>query len=260
MGGQVRIERDGATGWLIFDHLERRNAITRDMWEAIPARVAELDADPDVRVIVMRGAADTAFVSGADISEFETSRIGPGAEEYNRLTREAFEALAEARKPLIAMIHGFCIGGGCAISLHADMRYVADDAQFAIPPARLGLGYGTANVATLVGIVGQSFAREMLFTAERYNAEDALRVGLAHRVLPKTQLDAFVRTMAQRVARNAPLTIRAAKINLGELRKAPQARDTQAMADAIDTCFHSEDYAEGIRAFLEKRPAKFRGR
>jgi enoyl-CoA hydratase len=156
VSAQVRLEREGPIGWLIFDHPERRNAIHRAMWEVIPERVATLDADESVRVIVMRGAGDVAFVAGADISEFEQSRIGPGARDYDKLTERAFLSLGNAQKPLIAMIHGFCIGGGSGIALHADMRYAADDAVFAIPPARLGLGYSATNVETLVGVVGAS--------------------------------------------------------------------------------------------------------
>lgn len=260
MSGQVRAEREGPIGWLVFDHAERRNAIHRAMWEAIPERLAELDADESVRVIVMRGAGDVAFVAGADISEFEQSRIGPGARDYDKLTERAFEALAHVKKPLIAMIHGFCIGGGSGIALHADMRYAADDAVFAIPPARLGLGYSASNVETLVGVVGQAYAREILFTARRYDASAAARMGLVHEVLQKAQLEPFVRKLALQVADNAPLTLRAAKHCLGELRRPPMARDDEATAALIQACFDSEDYAEGVAAFLAKRRPTFRGR
>ncbi len=260
MSAQVRLEREGPIGWLIFDHPERRNAIHRAMWEVIPERVATLDADESVRVIVMRGAGDVAFVAGADISEFEQSRIGPGARDYDKLTERAFRSLGNAQKPLIAMIHGFCIGGGSGIALHADMRYAADDAVFAIPPARLGLGYSATNVETLVGVVGQAFAREILFTARRYDAEAAARMGLVHQVLQKAELEDFVRELALQVADNAPLTLRAAKRCLGELRVAPAERDDAAVATAIQACFDSEDYAEGVAAFLAKRRPVFRGR
>jgi enoyl-CoA hydratase len=158
------------------------------------------------------------------------------------------------------MIHGFCIGGGSGIALHADMRYAADDAVFAIPPARLGLGYSATNVETLVGVVGQAFAREILFTARRYDAEAAARMGLVHQVLPKAELEDFVRELALQVADNAPLTLRAAKRCLGELRVTSAQRDDAGVATAIQACFDSEDYAEGVAAFLAKRRPVFRGR
>jgi enoyl-CoA hydratase/carnithine racemase len=260
VSGQVRIERDGPIGWLVFDHPERRNAIHRAMWEAIPERLAELDADDGVRVVVTRGAGDVAFVAGADISEFEQSRIGPGARDYDKLTERAFQALANVQKPLIAMIHGFCIGGGSGIALHADMRYAADDAVFAIPPARLGLGYSATNVETLVGVVGQAYAREVLLTARRYDAASAERIGLVHQVLPKSELDEFVRGLALQVADNAPLTLRAAKRCLADLRLAATDRDDDRTAALIQACFDSDDYAEGVAAFLAKRRPVFRGR
>ncbi len=185
MTGRVRVERDGAIGWLIFDQIERRNAINTAMWAAIPAAVGELDGDPEVRVIVLRGAGTVAFVSGADVSEFEEARNADRAAQYAALNGCAFAALAGAEKPVVAMIHGFCIGGGTAIALNADLRYAADDAQFGIPAARLGLGYEAESIECLARLVGPSTAAEMLFTARRYRAEEALRVGLVNAVVPK---------------------------------------------------------------------------
>jgi len=259
MTGRVRVERDGAIGWLIFDQIERRNAINAAMWAAIPAAVEELDADPDVRVIVMRGAGDVAFVSGADISEFGEVRNADRAAEYAALNGRAFASLAGVAKPLVAMIHGFCVGGGAAITLNADLRYAADDAEFGIPAARLGLGYEAEGIECLARLVGPSTAAEMLFTARRYGAEEALRVGLFNAVVPKTELEASVREVATTIAANAPLSLRSAKLALRELGRTPELRNTRLVEESIRACLNSADYREGVQAFLEKRPPKFRG-
>jgi enoyl-CoA hydratase/carnithine racemase len=260
MAGRISIERQGALGFLIFDYPERRNAISSEMWQAIPAAAQELDQDDGVRVVILRGAGDTAFVAGADISEFERTRTGGDAKDYDRENARAFAALAGIGKPVLAMIHGFCVGGGVAIALTADMRYAADDVQMGIPAARLGLGYGMGGVETLSHLVGFSTALEIFFTAKRFRADDALRMGLLNAVYPKAQLESEVLAIAEGIAKNAPLTIRAAKLAVRQLQRPHAARDTAAVGAAVAACYQSDDYKEGVAAFLQKRAPAFKGR
>ena len=260
MAGRVYTTTEGRIGWIVFDNQARRNAISGEMWRAIPPAVQLLDADPSVRVVVMRGAGEVAFVSGADISEFEHARVGAAAEEYDQQNARAFSALLACSKPLLAMIHGFCVGGGCALALTADLRYSADDGVFAIPAARLGLGYSASGIELLVHVLGPSAAKELFFTARRFPALDALRLGVINHILPKADLETVVREVAEEIAGNAPLTIRAAKRAMQELLREPAQRDHDGIARAIHACYESADYAEGVRAFLEKRRPHFHGR
>ncbi len=260
MPGRVRVVKEPPIGWIVFDHPERRNAISGDMWRALPAAAEELRADDEVRVVVMRGEGDVAFVSGADISEFEAQRTGSAAEGYERDNARAFGTLARLEKPVLAMIHGFCVGGGVAVSLCADLRYAADDAVFAVPAARLGVGYAMGGLEALTNVVGFSAAKEIFFTARRYDAGEALRMGLVNAVLPKSELEGWVRDTASRIAENAPLTVRSVKQIVGQLALEPSARNQQEIGEGIRACMESEDYREGMRAFLEKRRPVYRGR
>ncbi len=261
MPGRIHVVKEPPLGWIVFDHPERRNALSVSMWEAIPGAVAALASDPAIRVAILRGAGETAFVSGADISQFEQARSGSAdAGAYEDLTARAFRALAELELPLLAMIHGFCIGGGLAVALTADLRIAAEDALLGIPAARLGLGYGAEGIATLVSLVGPSRAKELLFTARRFGASDALRMGLLNQVVPKDQLEARLREIALEIAANAPLTLRSVKRVVRTLAQDPARRDLAGAEASIRACFESEDYREGVRAFLEKRPPRFEGR
>lgn len=252
---------ENGVGWITFNQPQKRNAVSYDMWLAIPQIVDAFSADDDVRVVVMKGAGDRAFVSGADISEFEDKRAAKDAiEKYDQATAAANAALKGLAKPLIAMIRGYCIGGGLGLAITADLRISAEDGQFAVPAAKLGLGYGYRGIKELSNVVGPSFAKEIFFTARRFNAEEAKVMGLVNRVVPAEGLEQAVRELAELIAGNAPLTVRAAKAAINEGTKDPADRDLDAIDAMVARCFASEDYVEGRRAFMEKRPPQFKGR
>lgn len=263
MGGRVRVEqddRDPRLGWIVFDHPERRNAISVEMWREIPLAVEQLAEDATIRVVLLRGAGEAAFVAGADISEFGEKRSRASAADYDVDGARAFTALAALAKPVIAMVRGYCVGGGVAIALCADLRYAADDAVFAIPAAQLGVGYHMAGIEMLQNLVGPARAKEIFFTARRYSAGEALAIGLANAVIPAAELLPRVREIARRIADNAPLTVASVKRIVSELAKPPAQRDLPAIDASIAACFASEDYREGVAAFLAKRKPRFTGR
>jgi enoyl-CoA hydratase/carnithine racemase len=230
------------------------------MWEALGVIVSDFQQDDNIRVIVLKGAGDKAFVSGADISEFEEKRNSPASEEeYAKKSALGSGMLYQLDKPLIAMIQGFCIGGGLAIALSADIRFATDDSKFGIPAAKLGLGYGYSGIKTLSDLVGPSHAKDILFTARFMGAEEALRIGLINRIVSRDELESTVRDYARMIANNAPLTVKTAKAAVREAIKDPEDRDLARIAKMVDECFDSKDYAEGRSAFMEKRKPVFIG-
>jgi enoyl-CoA hydratase/carnithine racemase len=259
---KLLMEKDGPIGWIIFNQPEKRNAVSQDMWEAMPQYVKELTADDAIRVVILRGAGDKAFVAGADISQFKDRRKNMAdEEEYRRISGVGHDSLAHLAKPLLAMIQGFCIGGGVSIAITCDMRIASDDSRFGIPAARLGLGYHYNGMEKLMKLVGPSYTKELFFTARTdFSAQDALRMGLVNQVVPKAELLDYTRNYALTMAQNAPLTLRSAKASVEQLLKPPADRDLAMLDGLIADCFNSQDYQEGVKAFSEKRRPKFQGR
>ncbi|MGE3142847.1 MAG: enoyl-CoA hydratase [Hyphomonadaceae bacterium] len=258
-GGRVSSEAHGAIGWITFDHPARHNALSLGMMRDLCAALDAHAQNQTVRVVILRGAGEKAFISGADISEFGSARANAeAAAAYGESSARAWEALSRFEKPLIAMIAGYCIGGGLAVALKTDIRIATPDSQFAIPAARLGLAYTGQPVRDLVNAVGVSEAKAILFTAKRMGAEEALRLGLINEIVTRDVLEARVTALAESIAANAPLTVRAAKEAVNQIA---QARPDAARMEALSAlCFDSADYAEGRKAFAEKRPPVFEGR
>jgi enoyl-CoA hydratase len=254
-------EIDGAIGWMVFNNPARRNALSLDMWQAMPVILSHFERDPNVRVIVLKGAGDKAFISGADISQFEKQRSSADSSaKDDRIADGATAALQEVTKPTIAMIHGYCIGGGVGVAVGCDLRIAADDARFGIPAARLGVGYRWGGVKKLVDLVGPAYAKEIFFTARHFTAPEAYGMGLLNRTLPAAELEPYVRSYCALMADNAPLTIEAVKGVVAEIAK-PGAQIDRGRCEAlVARCFDSQDYIEGRRAFMEKRKPAFVGK
>ena len=251
---------EGGIGWMTYNNPARLNAMSYDMQIAVPRILGAFAADPDVHVVIVRGAGDRAFVSGADISEFSEKRTTVAARaDYDDALAAAWGSWRQVDTPIIAMIRGYCIGGGLLTAMKADIRIAADDSQFGVPAAKLGLGYAYGGVEELMSLVGPSWTSEILFSARRLDAEEARSIGLVNRVVPIDELEAAVRELAASIAANAPLTVKACKAAIREARREPAHRDLDAVERMVEACFRSEDYREGQAAFAEKRAPRFRG-
>jgi enoyl-CoA hydratase/carnithine racemase len=254
-------EKRGAVGWLVFNQPAKKNAISGEMWRAIAPAMEKFDHDPEVRCVVFRGTGTEAFAAGADISEFEKTRSAQGAvAQYDDLLDRVLHAIQGSPKPTLAMIHGFCLGGGVEIALACDLRYCGASAQFGIPAAKLGLGYNIEGHKRLLETVGHARAREIMFLGRRYGADEALAMGLVHRVLPDAELERYTTDVIDTLCANAPLSIANTKTILEEYVKAEGTPDAARMRAAIERCAQSGDYVEGRRAFMEKRKPRFTGK
>jgi len=245
----------------VFNQPEKRNAINREMWSGIPPAMAKFDADAEVRCVVFRGAGSEAFAAGADISEFSKIRAESRAvSQYDGLLDQVLHSIQGSPKPSLAMIHGFCFGGGVEVALACDLRYCGESAQFSIPAAKLGVAYNVEGHKRLIETVGHARAREIMLTGRRYNADEAYEMGLVHNVIPDAELEGFVADLVERLCENAPLAIANSKTIIEEFVKSEGLPDHARMQAAMERCAHSADYEEGRRAFMEKRKPRFTGK
>ncbi|MDB5760356.1 MAG: enoyl-CoA hydratase/isomerase family protein [Burkholderia sp.] len=257
----VEMRKEGPVGTIVLSNPDKFNAMTSDMWRALPHLLARLDADPEVRVIVLTGDGDKAFVSGADISQFGEQRTDPAAlATYNAAVDAAYLAPVKTGKPTLAKIRGICMGGGLGIAAACDIRICADDARFRMPAGRLSLGYSQAGVKRFAALIGVQNTYDIFYSARIFDAQDALRMGFVTRVVPAAELNAAVADMAAAMAENAPMTAKAVKLAMNAWLDNPADQDSPTVRQAVETCNLSEDYREGVRAFAEKRKPGFTGR
>ena len=255
------VEKRGAVGWIVFNQPAKRNAINGAMWRGIPRAMAQYDADSEVRCVAFRGAGSEAFASGADISEFDEIRAQKSSvAEYDGLLDQVLHSIQDSRKPSVAMIYGFCMGGGLEVALACDLRYCGRSAQFGIPAAKLGLAYNVEGHKRLIETVGHARAREIMFLGRRYNAEEGLAMGLVNQVFHDAELESEAARIIDQLCENAPLSIASSKTIIEEYVKASGAPDEANMKAAIERCAKSGDYQEGRRAFMEKRKPAFKGK
>jgi len=257
---QLIVSKQDGVGTILLNNQERRNAMTFEMWEGLPVVLEDFMADDAVRVIVVGGAGGKAFCAGADISQFEKNRASEDAVTlYNKTVEIASNALANSAKPTIAKIEGFCVGGGVGLSLCCDIRIANDESRYAVPAAKLGLGYRADGLKRLVDLVGPSMAKEIFFTARQFTAQEALTMGLVNRLMPRNMLNAYVDDYTKTIAGNAPMTVFAAKTVIDEITKGSEL-DVELCDKVVTDCFNSEDYKEGRKAFMEKRKPVFQNK
>ena len=253
-------KKEGRVGYVIFNNPERHNAVSLEMWEATNRILADFAKDDGIGVVVITGAGGKAFVSGADISKFDSERATKKAvASYNLAVEKSYSGVHEFPKPTIAMIRGYCIGGGVGLAASCDLRICTENSRFAVPAAKLGLGYDFPGLKRLVDVVGPSFAKEIFFTARQFDAVEAKDMGFVNRVIPDAELESYVKNYADTIGSNAPLTVNSVKFIVGEALKDESARDRARCSKLVAQCFASRDYIEGRKAFMEKRKPVFTG-
>ena len=258
---ELIVEKKGSVGYITFSNPTKMNAMTVQMWAGVPKAISAFDADPEVRVIVVAGDGEKAFISGADISQFNELRASAQAQEdYEDAVSGAMNAPVDCSKPVIAKIRGFCFGGGLGMAAACDIRICTEDATFRMPAARLGLGYGHKGIKRFTDIIGLANATDIFVTARRFDAADALRMGFVSKVCTASEFDATIDLYTKMISENAPLTVAASKYNIRQVCAHPDEQDLEGAVRMVEKCFASEDFKEGRNAFLEKRQAQFKGR
>ena len=252
---------ENGVGYITFNNPEKHNAVSIEMWDALEIMLDSFRSDNSVRVIVLNGAGGKSFVSGADISKFDKERSSKEAIlSYNKRTQKVYENLESFPKPTIAMINGYCIGGGLNLAVCCDIRICSEKSKFAMPAAKLSLGYPFSSIKRLFDVMGPGMSKHFMFTAERISSGEALNCGLVQKLVKDIELEEFVNSYAQRISKNAPLTIKAMKQIGIEVLKNSEDRDLVLCEKLVSECFDSEDYKEGRKAFMEKRKPIFQGK
>lgn len=259
--GKILCGVENHIGYLVINNAERHNAIGLAMWAAAAEAIAQMSGDDNVRALVVTGAGGKAFASGADIAKFETERsTAEAVSHYQETSGRFYHALEHFPKPTLAVIRGYCIGGGLALAICCDLRLCTSASRFGVPAAKLGVGYGYPGIKRLAQLVNVSTAKEIFFTARQFTADEALQMGLVNRVLADDELDDYALDYLRRISENAPLTMNSVKAIATAIGKESHERDHDALDAMVAACFNSEDYIEGRRAFMEKRKPVFKGK
>lgn len=261
MSGSVDLVKKDQVAYLYLNNPEKKNAISAEMWEELAAKAWEIAEDSHLRATILRGHGMSAFAAGADISQFESRRSANSeGSTYDDLTETAIAAVKSIPVPVIALIHGFCLGGGISLALACDLRFCSNDATFAIPAARLGISYPTPAIERLVGLIGISNAKYLLFSAKRIGAQSAKEIHLVDKVFKQEELDEEVESFVGSLVDNAPLSVRAAKFIIDQCSLEHADRDVEKIHRVARSCFESEDYKEGVKAFMNSRKPAFGGK